>query len=91
VYIHIIDIILICLFVFLSCESDESFIVYIYSKRITTCNESVYPHIELKSFIKERVINVALHNALPVTLDFSISLEKYHAKTEKGIFHGPDN
>ena len=70
-HVQIIDILFVCLLVFLCGKSDKALVVDVDSKRIATSNECVDSQIEFESFVEKRIIDVGLYDAGPVPLDFS--------------------
>ena len=70
-HVEIIDVLFVSWLVFLGCESHQSLVVDVNSKRIATCHKSVYPQVEFEALVEQWVVDIALHDAWPVPLDFS--------------------
>ena len=68
---HVIYIIVRRQLVFLGCEPHQPLVIDVQAERVATCNQSINPHIELKTLIEKRAVNIVLHHALPIPLDFS--------------------
>jgi hypothetical protein len=79
-HVQILQIFLICRLVLLSGKSDQPLIIDVHPQRVTTGNQRINPQIELQPLVQERVVNVGLYNALPMTLDFSDILINVHER-----------
>lgn len=71
VHIKVVNVLLVYWFVLLGGKANEPFVVDVEAERVTTSHERVYAHIELQTFVEERIFDVGLDHALPIPLDFS--------------------
>jgi hypothetical protein len=71
VHIEIVDVLLVDWLVLLCGKANKAFVVDVEAERVTTCHKCVDSHIELQTFIEERIVDVGLDHALPIPLDFS--------------------